>query len=108
MAKPTTLPLRVDLGAHVYVTDGVRVGVTGEYMHECLAHHARGDWGVCDAHDTEVNTRTLDQPYAGRVLSAYPIDASKPCTGYGPNTLWIITEWHAGTRHTTLLLPDEY
>ena len=108
MPNPTTPPLKVDLGQHVYVTEGVRRRMTGEYMHECLARHALGDWGVCDAHDTEVNNRTLDAPYAGRVLSAYPIDASKPCTGYGPNTLWIITEWHDGNRQTTLLLPDEY
>ena len=27
-----------------------------------------------------------------RVLSAYPIDPTKPANGYGSNRLWIITE----------------
>ena len=41
-----------------------------------------------------------------RILSAYPIDPSKPSTGYGDNTVWIITE--ADRSVTTFLLPSEY
>jgi hypothetical protein len=40
------------------------------------------------------------------MLSAYALDVSKPCEGFGPNTLWIITE--ADRSVTTLLLPGEY
>ena len=41
-----------------------------------------------------------------RFLSAYPIDESRPCEGFGDNTLWIITEWDRSV--TTALLPSEY
>ena len=41
-----------------------------------------------------------------RFLSAYPIDESQPCEGFGDNTLWIITEWDRSV--TTALLPSEY
>jgi hypothetical protein len=41
-----------------------------------------------------------------RILSAYPINETKPCKGYGDNTLWIITE--ADRSVTTFLLPEEY
>jgi hypothetical protein len=41
-----------------------------------------------------------------RILSAYPLDPSKSCKGFGDNCLWIITE--ADRSVTTFLLPDEY
>lgn len=41
-----------------------------------------------------------------RILSAYPIDTSKPSKGYGDNTPWIIAE--ADRSVTTFLLPSEY
>jgi hypothetical protein len=37
---------------------------------------------------------------------AYAIDPSKPCEGFGDNTLWIITE--ADRSVTTFLFPSEY
>lgn len=99
---------KVDLGPPPHrVTEGVRACVTVDYMVACLARHARGDWGICDAYDRGVND-TMSRLVAGRVLSAYPIDPDKPSLGYGSNTLWIITEWSGDDRRTTLLLPDEY
>ena len=33
-----------------------------------------------------------------RILSAYPIDPSKPSKGFGQNTFWIITEADRSAR----------
>ena len=38
-----------------------------------------------------------------RPIRSIPV---KPCTGFGENTIWIITE--ADRSVTTFLLPDEY
>ena len=70
----------------------------------CLSRHVQGDWGVVHDEDKASNDRALQQ--GGRLLSAYPIDLTKPCDGSGENTLWILTE--ADRSVTTLLLPSEY
>jgi hypothetical protein len=62
---------------------------------------ATGAW-VSDE-DKALNDEALRT--GARLLSAYPIDESKPCAGYG-DCLWIITE--ADRSVTTFLLPDEY
>lgn len=67
-----------------------------------LARHERGDWGVSS--DGALNDAAVKD--GGRVLSAYPIDSSLPCKGFGENTIWIITEWDRSV--TTCLLPEEY
>jgi hypothetical protein len=54
--------------------------------------------------DAEENVLSIREGF--RVLSAYPIDPSKPCKGFGGNCLWILTE--ADRSVTTMLLPDEY
>jgi hypothetical protein len=54
--------------------------------------------------DWKINDQAVED--GDRILSAYPIDPSKPCKGFGDNTLWIITE--ADRSVTTFLLPDEY
>lgn len=41
-----------------------------------------------------------------RVLTAYPIDPTKPCKGHGDNCLWIITK--SDRSVATFLLPNEY
>jgi len=85
-------------------TPGALEACRPELLRECLARHARGDWGLCDGEDAETNDRATRE--GRRLLSSYPIDASKPCAGYGSNCVWIITE--ADRSQTTLLLPDEY
>jgi len=75
-----------------------------DHLLRCLARHARGDWGTVCGEDAASNNQALKAEL--RILSAYPIDASKPCRGFGENTLWIITE--ADRSATTFLLPDEY
>ena len=74
------------------------------WMANCLARHTRGDWGSVSEEDVETNNAGVGE--GGRLLSAYPIDETKPCKGYGDNTLWIITEWDRSV--TTFLLPNEY
>jgi hypothetical protein len=69
-----------------------------------LLRHQSGDWGCTCKEDREVNDQAVT--LGNRILSAYPIDPSKPCKGYGDNCLWIITE--ADRSVTTFLLPDEY
>lgn len=69
-----------------------------------LHDHCHGDWGaVCDE-DKETNNQAV--VLGNRILSAYPIDETKPCEGFGENTIWIITE--ADRSVTTILLPEEY
>lgn len=71
---------------------------------QMLKRHASGDWGcVCDE-DKHTNNEAL--AHGNRILSAYPIDPEKSCTGYGDNCIWIITE--ADRSVTTILLPEEY
>lgn len=75
----------------------------GQFL-ELLARHAQGDWGCVDPEDAETNDEAVR--FGLRILSAYPIDPSKPCAGHGDNCLWIITE--ADRSVTTILLPEDY
>jgi hypothetical protein len=102
-ATATARPPKFPLGALV-ATPGALDATTHEHRIECLARHVSGDWGVVDAQDAATNAEAVT--IGNRILSAYPIDASKPCKGYGDNCLWIITE--ADRSATTLLLPSEY
>ena len=74
-------------------------------VERALARHVRGDWGSVCASDAKQNDEALESGDT-RFLSAYPIDESQPCEGFGDNTLWIITEWDRSV--TTALLPSEY
>lgn len=69
-----------------------------------LARHAAGDWGCIDPEDWAMNDTAVS--CGGRIMSAYAIDPSQPCAGYGDNCMWVITE--ADRSATTLLLPAEY
>lgn len=71
-------------------------------MAAILSRHASGDWGSVGAEDSASNDAALI--HGARLLSVYPIDASKPCEG--DNRVWVITE--ADRSVTTFLLPDEY
>jgi hypothetical protein len=73
-------------------------------LNRCLNRHVRGDWGCVCEEDWETNNQALKA--GDRILSAYAIDNSVPCEGFGDNTLWIITE--ADRSVTTFLLPEEY
>ena len=44
-------------------------------------------WGCICEEDAKTNNEAVRAGF--RILSAYPIDESKPCKGYGDNTLWI-------------------
>lgn len=100
---PNEQPFVLALG-HVVATPGALRRAGPLRIAECLELHARGDWGcLCDA-DRRVNDAALE--YGDRVLSAYPIDVSRPSQGHGDNTLWIITE--ADRTVTTALLPEEH
>ena len=94
---------KFDLG-QVVSTPGALNVCSGDYLSECLARHASGDWGCVCADDAAENELSLKEGF--RVLSSYPIDPAKPCKGWGENTLWIITE--ADRSVTTFLLPSEY
>ncbi|MBX3670914.1 MAG: hypothetical protein KF778_21155 [Rhodocyclaceae bacterium] len=96
-------PVVLQLG-RVVATRGVIESVALERIQACIRDHACGDWGVVCAADRAENDRALRR--GGRILSAYAIDPSLRCEGFGVNTLWIITE--ADRRATTVLLPEEY
>ncbi|MDQ2843043.1 MAG: type I restriction endonuclease subunit M [Acidobacteriota bacterium] len=88
----------------IVATRGVLASCTRSLMTESLFRHQRGDWGVVDPEDRQVNDDAVTS--GGRILSAYAIDPARPSKGFGDNTLWIITEHDRSI--TTLLLPDEY
>ena len=88
----------------IVATPGAIEATTHEHRISCLRRHITGDWGaVCDE-DRQSNEDAVR--HGSRILSAYPLDPSQPCKGFGDNTLWIITE--ADRSVTTFLLPSEY
>ena len=102
--KTPTAPL-FELGS-IVATQGAFSAFTSlpNLMTECLARHARGDWGTVCEDDKALNDAAVQD--GGRILSAYPIDPAKPSAGHGQNTVWVITE--ADRSVTTFLLPEEY
>jgi hypothetical protein len=88
----------------IVATPGALAGCNGRHLTACLRRHLQGDWGCVADEDKIRNQRALEE--GSRLLSAYPIDPSRPCAGHGANTLWIITE--ADRSVTTFLLPEEY
>jgi hypothetical protein len=88
----------------IVATHGALDSVPLARMNDGLSRHVRGDWGTVCAEDGERNTEATREGL--RIVSAYPIDPSKPARGYGSNVFWIITE--ADRSATTILLPDEY
>lgn len=88
----------------IVATRGVLDSVPASRVQDGLSRHVQGDWGtVC----TEDKMRNIEATREGlRIVSAYPIDPTKPARGYGANVFWIITE--ADRSVTTVLLPDEY
>jgi hypothetical protein len=102
VTEETAVKTLFSLGC-VVATRGAAEATTEEYQTKCLHRHLSGDWGhVCDE-DKATNDEAVKAGF--RILSAYPLDESKPCKGFG-DTLWIITE--ADRSITTFLLPDEY
>jgi hypothetical protein len=99
--KPTFRPFAL---GQIAATPGALEAVSEAYLAHCLARHTRGDWGQVCAEDAAENDLATVEGF--RILSAYPIDPTQPCKGYGANCLWIITE--ADRSVTTALLPDEY
>ncbi len=97
-----TRPL-FELG-QIVSTPAALAACTPDYVLSCLRRHARGNWGCVCKDDWLTNEEALKE--GNRILSAYPIDASKPSKGSGENTIWIITE--ADRSVTTILLPSEY
>src|ERR1700761_7336953 len=103
LSHPCRVQPRFELGI-IVTTPGALEACPAVYLQKCLARHVTGDWGSVSDDDKQENDLALSEGL--RVLSAYPIDAAKPCEGFGANTLWIITE--ADRSVTTFLLPDEY
>lgn len=103
LSHPYRVQPRFELGL-IVSTPGALEACSAVQMQKCLARHVTGDWGEVCSEDKQTNEDALMR--RERILSAYPIDPTKPCEGFGENTLWIITE--ADRSATTLLLPDEY
>ena len=89
---------------NIVATPGALEACAPDHLMRCLFRHAHSDWGCVGPEDAASNAEALREGF--RVLSAYPIDPTKPCKGFGDNCLWIITE--ADRSATTFLLPDEY
>ena len=67
----------------------------GRVPAEFLQKHVKGDWGVVDSEDAQLNQDAVRE--GSRILSAYEV---------GDERIWVITEWDRSV--TTLLLPSEY
>lgn len=100
--RPRAQP-RFELG-QIVTTPGALAACPDEHMTHCLARHLCGDWGRVCSQDALQNEAALSEGW--QLFSAYAINPEKPSTGYGQNTLWIITE--ADRSVTTFLLPEEY
>jgi hypothetical protein len=105
MSTTIRVPCRpsFELG-QIVATPGALAATTDAQRRYFLTRHSIRDWGQVCGEDWEANDAAVKD--GDRILSAHPIDAAKPCEGFGDNTLWIITE--ADRSVTTLLLPDEY
>ncbi|SFU78640.1 type I restriction endonuclease subunit M [Nitrosospira multiformis] len=88
----------------VVATSTVAGLVPQAHLMQCLRRHMMGDWGCVCEEDAKTNDEAVQAGF--RILSAYAIDETRPCKGFGENTLWIITE--ADRSVTTFLFPDEY
>jgi hypothetical protein len=104
MSASPLLPRRLFPLGRIVSAPGALDATTHEWRLACLARHVSGDWGCVDPEDAKANGEAA--AFRGRILSAYPLDTSKPCKGFGDNCLWIITE--ADRSVTTFLLPSEY
>jgi hypothetical protein len=80
---------RFSLG-QIVSTPGALDACSPEHLADCLARHARGDWGLVCKEDAASNERAVKD--GSRILSSYAVDPAKPVQGFGDNTLWIITE----------------
>ena len=87
------------LGKIVGTPDAL-AAVKPERILECLARHARGDWGDVCAEDAAENNLSSREGF--RILSVYLIDESDPSS----EKFWIITE--ADRSSTCILLPSNY
>jgi len=87
------------LGRIVGTPDAL-AAVKPERILECLARHARGDWGDVCAEDAAENNLSSREGF--RILSVYLIDESDP----NSEKFWIITE--ADRSSTCVLLPSNY
>ncbi len=97
-------PMKLSLG-NIFITTAALAAITPQRQADFLNRHASGDWGVIDDDNRAANGAAVknDEP----ILSAYPIDPSKPCSGFRENCcVWVITE--ANRSCTTVLLPSEY
>jgi hypothetical protein len=88
----------------IVATPGALEACPHDALQRFLFRHSHGDWGNVGTEDAATNAEAVTLGF--RIFSAYPLNASKPCKGFGENTLWIITE--ADRSATTALLPSEY
>lgn len=97
------LAVRFELG-RLCITVGAAMQIIADQIRTMLTRHASGDWGHLAHEDRDLNDVGLRT--GGQLMSAYAIEPSNPCKGYGDNTIWVITE--ADRSATTVLLPREY
>jgi hypothetical protein len=88
---------------HLVMTPDAEAAITPARRAACLFRHAIGDFGSICAEDAAANREAIAS--GGRVLSAYTIDPAKPSTGFGDNTVWLITE--ADRSASTFFLSTE-
>lgn len=88
----------------IVATPGAIQATTLQNRITLIARHHAGDWGAVCADDKATNDEAVR--IGERILSAYPIDPTKPCKGHGENCIWVITE--VDRSSTTFLLPSEY
>jgi hypothetical protein len=91
----------------IIVTPGALAAIdeTGALAADFINRHVRGDWGIVDSHDADINDEAVFRGH--RIMSAYDLvtwDDFIPAQSRV--SMWIITE--ADRSATSLLLPNEY
>jgi hypothetical protein len=112
-AMELILPSKFQLGG-VHVTPKLKALVTEQQIGEWLMRHRTGDWGVVSDEDRAMLDATVASG-CGMLMSAYAIDPTQPCLGYGNNTVWVITHFatalgrdRVSDAATVVMLPEEY
>jgi hypothetical protein len=85
----------VPLG-RTFITSAAKSSLSKIDIEVALMRHGRGDWGIVNDHDREVNERGLQR--GGRLFSVFRSEAG--------DKFYVITEWDRSA--TTVLLPADY
>ena len=99
MSAPTR-PVRLFATGQVVYMRGTLEGVPWDRLSESLKRHISGDFGCIDPEDAVRNRVAIEQ--GDRILSAYPINPSKPSKGFGSDKPRYLGSWESSRGRPTI------